>query len=64
MNNWLIALTATVAAFSLQLPAQAGPAEDLRAFQDYFRKTFANVPFDDFANGVYALPQGSDARQQ
>ncbi len=64
MNNWLIALTATVATFSLQLPAQAGPAEDLRAFQDYFRKTFANVPFDDFANGLYALPQGSDARQQ
>ncbi|NIO39040.1 MAG: sulfur oxidation c-type cytochrome SoxA, partial [Burkholderiales bacterium] len=64
MNRRRILLTATVAVFSLQLPVHAGPAEDLRAFQDYFRKTFPNVPFDDFANGLYALPQASDARQQ
>jgi sulfur-oxidizing protein SoxA len=64
MNKWLIVFTATVAVLSLQLPVQAGSVEELRAFQDYFRKTFPSVPFDDFANGLYALPQARDARQQ
>lgn len=63
MNRWLVVLTVMVAVL-VQVPVQAGPADDLRAFQDYFRKTFPSVPFDDFSNGLYALPQATDARRQ
>ncbi|OQX13967.1 MAG: sulfur oxidation c-type cytochrome SoxA [Thiothrix lacustris] len=47
-----VALSLSVAAFSA---VQAGPAEDLTAFQDYYKKAFKDVPFDDFKNGAYAL---------
>ena len=29
--------------------------KDLNLIQSYFKKRFPDVPFDDFANGVYAL---------
>ena len=64
MNKWLTAVTLLGVFIAPQLPVQAGPAEDLRAFQDYFRKKFPDVPFDEFSNGVYALPQAKDAREQ
>jgi sulfur-oxidizing protein SoxA len=34
------------------------PAADQRAFQAYFRHAFPNVPFNDFANGPYAVDKG------
>jgi len=52
-------------ALSLAVPplvAQASPADDLKAFQNYFKKRFPNVPFDDFVNGVYAVDKGSRAQ--
>ncbi len=36
--------------------ASAGPAEDLKQFRDFFKKKFPTVKFDEFANGLYALP--------
>jgi len=38
---------------------QATPEEDLKAFQEYFKKRFPDVPFDDFVNGVYAIDPAS-----
>ena len=38
---------------------QATPEEDLKAFQEYFKKRFPDVPFDDFINGVYAIDPAS-----
>ncbi len=43
--------------------ANADPAADLRAFQRYFKEKFPAVPFDDFANGIYALPVATDLRK-
>ena len=37
----------------------ASPKEDLKSFRDYFAKRFPNVPFQDFANGVYAVDKAS-----
>lgn len=37
------------------LAVQATPEEDVEAFQSYFKERFANVPYEDFANGVYAV---------
>jgi sulfur-oxidizing protein SoxA len=49
-----IALTLAFSAFS---PAQAGPAEDLTAFQDHFKTAFKDVPFENFKDGAYALDE-------
>lgn len=40
---------------SASLTAQADPQSDLQEFQGYFKKKFPDVPFEDYANGVYAL---------
>ncbi|MHB1949974.1 MAG: sulfur oxidation c-type cytochrome SoxA [Acidiferrobacteraceae bacterium] len=44
--------------------AQASPQSDLKAFQAYFKKRFPTVPFDQYANGVYALPDAKAQRAQ
>ncbi len=47
-----VALALAVSAFST---VHAGPAEEMAAFQDHFKTTFKDVPFEDFKNGAYAL---------
>lgn len=51
----------TVLAMLATSPATvtASPQEDLKAFRDYFAKRFPNVPFQDFANGVYSIDKAS-----
>jgi sulfur-oxidizing protein SoxA len=44
--------------------AAADPATDLKQFREYFKKKFPNVRFDNFANGLYALPGMDDYRTQ
>jgi L-cysteine S-thiosulfotransferase len=55
MKKLLVLLTALGMATGFTVAAQAAPEDDLKAFQGYFKKKFPNVPFDDYANGVYAL---------
>ena len=43
-------------------PGFAGPAEDRRAFVAYFESQFPDIPFAEYANGIYAIDQ--DARNQ
>jgi len=43
-------------------PAFAGPAEDRQAFVAYFESRFPDIPFAEYANGIYAIDQ--DARNQ
>jgi sulfur-oxidizing protein SoxA len=65
MKKMIIA-AATIAAISLT-PAMAqkkatdtSPAEDLKAYQDYFTKRFNEVvPMNEFQNGVYAIDKNS-----
>ena len=42
--------------------AYAGPPEDRRAFIAYFESRFPDIPFAEYANGIYAIDQ--DARDQ
>ena len=44
------------------MTAVAGPEEDRQAFVDYYASQFPDVPFQEFANGIYALDE--DARSQ
>jgi sulfur-oxidizing protein SoxA len=46
----------------LQQAAVAGPEEDRQAFVEYFQSRFPDVPFAEFANGIYAID--ADARSQ
>lgn len=41
---------------------EAGPEEDREAFVAYYLERFPDVPFEEFANGIYALD--ADARAQ
>ena len=56
------AFTAAAVALALSVSmfgtVQAGPAEDLTAFQDHFKTNFKDVPFEDFKDGAYALDAG------
>ena len=38
--------------------ALAAPEDDLRAFRDFYQDRFPEVPFEEFANGVYAIDEG------
>ena len=49
---------------AVAVPAQADPKSDLKQFQSYFKKKFPTIPFDDFANGLYALPEAKDRRAE
>ena len=42
--------------------AFAGPAEDRLAFIAFFESRFPDIPFNEYANGIYAIDQ--DAREQ
>lgn len=39
--------------------ASAGPAEEISAFQTYFKKRFTDTEFGDFKNGVYSIHKAS-----
>jgi sulfur-oxidizing protein SoxA len=45
-------------------PAMADPQADLQKFRDYFKKKFPNVKFDEYSNGLYALPGFEGYRAQ
>ena len=49
----------TLAAYQVTF---AGPPEDRRAFVAYFESRFPDIPFSEYANGIYAIDQ--DARDQ
>lgn len=52
----LIASTVVALSFvAAPLAVQATPADDLKAFQDYFKKRFPDTAFADFQNGVYSI---------
>lgn len=57
----LLTAAAMAAAFALAPFAsiQAAPADDLTAFQDFFKKKFSETEFSDFSNGVYSVDPAS-----
>ena len=62
MKKLLLLMAALAALTLVSAAAQASPQSDLKAFQGYFKKRFPKVPFDDYANGAYAL--NANARAQ
>ena len=46
----------------LQQTAMAGPEQDRAAFVAFFKSRFPAIPFDEYANGIYAID--ADARAQ
>ena len=40
---------------------QATPEDDRMAFQNFYKERFPDVPFEDFANGVYAIDKSRRA---
>ena len=49
----IMALTACLALGATAV--YASQADDITSLRNYFKKKFPKVPFDDFANGAYAL---------
>jgi len=48
---------AVLGVFAATSPAAiSDPATDLKNFQAFFKKKFPTVPFDEYSNGLYALP--------
>jgi sulfur-oxidizing protein SoxA len=64
MKKILTMLAALGTAASFAFSVHADPQSDLKEFQGYFKKSNPGVKFDDFANGIYALPQYKEYRQQ
>jgi sulfur-oxidizing protein SoxA len=57
-----IAAGLLLASALLQQGAFAGPEDDREAFVAFYQSRFPDIPFQEFANGIYAID--ADARQQ
>ena len=56
----LLTIAATLGLISTaSVAVQASPQEDLKEFRAYFAERFPDVPFKEYANGVYAIDQAS-----
>lgn len=62
MSRCAVAVVTLVAVMLLQGPVLAGPEEDRLAFQSFYQEQFPDVPYVEFANGIYAIDE--DARSQ
>ena len=64
MKKFAVCVTALGLLAAGSLAVQASPQSDLKTFQNYFKKRFPKVPFDEYANGLYALPGAEDRRAE
>lgn len=55
MKNALIATVLVLVCSLFVQPLSASPEDNVRLYQDYFKKRFPNIDFQEFANGVYAV---------
>jgi sulfur-oxidizing protein SoxA len=62
MNKAIKILASLGIAFSFPLTAGATPEQDLKEFQDYFKKRFPTVPLEAYNDGVNSLPQYAERR--
>ena len=63
MRKILTILAVVGLAGAFVLPAQADPQADLKEFQNYFKKKYPGLKFDEFANGFYGLPEFKEYRK-
>ena len=64
MKRMFILMTALFIVTGLPSVSVADPASDLKQFRDFFKKKFPTVKFDDYANGLYALPGNEEYHEQ
>jgi L-cysteine S-thiosulfotransferase len=62
MTRLLTAAMTLVPGLLLGLSVHAGPEEDRKAFLAHYQARFPDVPFAEYANGIYAIDE--DARRQ
>jgi len=62
MKNTAVALMLAGAFFLAPQWVAAGPEEDREAFVAFFEARFPDIPFAEYANGIYAID--NDAREQ
>jgi sulfur-oxidizing protein SoxA len=62
MIKALVAGTLILFTIILHQSAFAGPAEDREAFVAFYKSRFPDIPFAEYANGIYAIDEG--AREQ
>lgn len=64
MKRVLVLLAALGLAGGLPARSLADPASDLKQFREFFKKKFPAVKFDEFSNGLYALPGFEEYKAQ
>lgn len=64
MKKIILVLTAFSFICGLPVIVQASPQSDLKTFRAFFKKKFPSVKFDEFKNGMYALPVAADRRAE
>ena len=58
----LLIVAAVISTLGIAQIVQAGPKDDLKAFQSYYKSRFPDTKFADFQNGVYAIDAESRAQ--
>src|SRR3990167_7685434 len=64
MKKILMLLAALGVVAGTMPAAMADPASDLKQFQAFFKNKFPTVAFDEYSNGLYALPGLEEYREQ
>ena len=59
-----VAVIAAVCGILLAATAQADPEVELQQFRDFFQKRFPTISFEQYADGLYALPGFDEYREQ
>jgi len=54
----------TVCGLALASAVRADPGADLKQFRDFFKQRFPTVTFEQYADGLYALPGFDEYREQ
>jgi sulfur-oxidizing protein SoxA len=57
MKNTLAMLLLGLVPVLSQQTVFASPEDDRKAFVEYFQSRFPDVPFAEFANGIYAIDE-------
>jgi len=64
MKKIITAMTVLGIGFGLVATAHASPQSDLKEFQAAMHKKFPTVKFEEFSNGIYALPEAAERRKE
>jgi sulfur-oxidizing protein SoxA len=64
MKTSLGLLAAAIVISGAAHAAQVNPQQDLEQFQSYFKSRFPDVAFDEYSNGIYALPAAASQRTE